>query len=87
MADFGYRRRGFGPILWSVRHVFRTLLFSVLFGLGLASAHAGSAAAAYNDIRGLSCAGLPQLVGIFGCRDSRFACKSRGEVTAGSEIL
>jgi len=31
--------------------------------------------------------GLPQLVGIFGCRDSRFACKSWGEVAARSEIL
>ena len=29
-----------------------------------------------------SVAGLPQLVGIFGCGDSRFACKSRGEVAA-----
>jgi len=32
-------------------------------------------------------AGLPQLVGIFVCRDSRFACKSRGEVAARGEIL
>jgi len=37
--------------------------------------------------RALCFAGLPQLVGIFVCRDSRFACKSRGEVAARGEIL
>jgi hypothetical protein len=32
-------------------------------------------------------AGLPQLVGIFGFRDSRFACKSRGGSPLKARIL
>jgi hypothetical protein len=41
----------------------------------------------YDHTPPLAKAGLPQLVGIFGFRDSRFACKSRGGSPLKARIL